>query len=45
MEQIGCDGQVRPASQRREVDPNNWPEVLEPKSDTFSGEPFLGPWA
>ena len=24
--------------------PGNWPDTLEPLSDTFGGEPFLGPW-
>ena len=45
MEQVGWDGAVRPASTRRQVDPHNWPEALEPLSDTFMGEPFMGPWA
>jgi catechol 2,3-dioxygenase-like lactoylglutathione lyase family enzyme len=45
MEQVGWDGTVRPASARRQVDPSHWPESLEPLSDTFMGEPFLGPWA
>ena len=44
MEQVGWDGRVRPKSERRQVDPTNWPETLEPLSDTFGGEPFLGPW-
>ena len=44
MEQVGWDGRVRPKSERRQVDPNHWPEALEPLSDTFKGEPFLGPW-
>jgi catechol 2,3-dioxygenase-like lactoylglutathione lyase family enzyme len=44
MEQVGWDGRVRPKSERRQVDPNYWPEALEPLSDTFGGEPFLGPW-
>jgi catechol 2,3-dioxygenase-like lactoylglutathione lyase family enzyme len=44
MEQLGWDGQVRPQALRRKVDPNNWPEALEPLSDTYDGEPFLGPW-
>ena len=35
----------RPKELRRKVDPNNWPEILEPLSDTYSGEPFIGPWA
>jgi len=44
MEQVGWDGQVHPGSARRFVDPNDWPETLEPLPDTFMGEPFLGPW-
>jgi len=45
MEQVGGDGHVRPAPARRSVDPNIWPETLEPLPDTFMGDPFLGPWA
>jgi catechol 2,3-dioxygenase-like lactoylglutathione lyase family enzyme len=45
MEQVGWDGRPRPNELRRKVDPNNWPEILEPLSDTYSGEPFIGPWA
>jgi hypothetical protein len=44
MEQVGWDGRVRPQAQRRPVDVNSWPEALEPLTDTFEGEPFLGPW-
>jgi catechol 2,3-dioxygenase-like lactoylglutathione lyase family enzyme len=44
MEQVGWDGKPRPKSQRRSVDPGNWPDTLEPLSDTFGGEPYLGPW-
>jgi len=44
MEQLGWDGNPRPAALRRKVDPNNWPGALEAMSDTFSGEPFMGPW-
>jgi catechol 2,3-dioxygenase-like lactoylglutathione lyase family enzyme len=43
MEQIGWDGQPRPAELRRRVEPGVWPEALEPLSDTYHGEPFLGP--
>ena len=43
MEQIGWDGQAKPAAQRRTVDPDNWPEALEPLSDTYAGETFWGP--
>ena len=45
MEQVGWDGRPRPQELRRKVDPSHWPEVLEPLSDTYTGEPFLGPWA
>jgi catechol 2,3-dioxygenase-like lactoylglutathione lyase family enzyme len=44
MEQIGWDARPRPRELRRAIDPNNWPEILEPMSDTYMGEPFLGPW-
>ena len=44
MERVGWDGQPRPRDLRRRVDPNQWPEQLEPTSDTYRGEPFLGPW-
>jgi catechol 2,3-dioxygenase-like lactoylglutathione lyase family enzyme len=42
MEQIGWDGRVRPASQRRVVSPV-WPETLEPMSDTYVDQVFQGP--
>jgi catechol 2,3-dioxygenase-like lactoylglutathione lyase family enzyme len=45
MEQIGWDGRPRPAEMRRKVTPGRWPEALEPLTDTFAGEPFLGPLA
>jgi catechol 2,3-dioxygenase-like lactoylglutathione lyase family enzyme len=45
MEQVGWDGRTRSASERRRVDPADWPASLEPLADTFSGEPFLGAWA
>ena len=45
MEQIGWDGKPKPASLRRKIDNANWPETVQPLSDTFNGEPFLGPWA
>jgi catechol 2,3-dioxygenase-like lactoylglutathione lyase family enzyme len=43
MEQLGWDGKPRPASQRRDTS-GAWPTTLEPMSDTYQGEPFLGPW-
>ncbi len=45
MEQLGWEGKARPQELRRKVDPNHWPEMLDPLSDTYSGEPFIGPWA
>jgi hypothetical protein len=44
MEQVGWDGRPRPQELRRETRRDAWPEALEPLSDTFEGEPFLGPW-
>jgi catechol 2,3-dioxygenase-like lactoylglutathione lyase family enzyme len=44
MEQIGWDGRPRSQELRRKVTPGVWPEALEPMSDTYQGEPFLGPW-
>jgi catechol 2,3-dioxygenase-like lactoylglutathione lyase family enzyme len=44
MEQIGWDGKPKPAALRRKID-TTWPETVQPLSDTFNGEPFLGPWA
>lgn len=43
MEQVGWDGKPRPASQRPKIDNAKWPEAVEGRSDTFLGEPFLGP--
>jgi catechol 2,3-dioxygenase-like lactoylglutathione lyase family enzyme len=42
MEQLGWQGQPRPASQRPKVDNAHWPETLSEVS-LFDGEPFLGP--
>ena len=42
MEQIGWDGRVRPAAERRQVGPV-WPEALEPLSDTYADQVFQGP--
>ena len=43
MEQIGWDGRVRPAAERRRVD-GEWPEALEPLSDTYVDQVFQGPF-
>ena len=42
MEQVGWDGRVRPASERRRVE-SAWPEALEPLSDTYVDQVFQGP--
>jgi len=44
MEQVGWDGKPRPASARRQVLQGEWPDALEPMSDSYQGEVFLGPW-
>jgi catechol-2,3-dioxygenase len=44
MEQVGWNGQVRSRELRPAVDPNNWPDTVEAQSDSYGGEPFLGPW-
>ncbi len=42
MEQVGWDGRVRSAAERRRVN-GNWPEALEPLSDTYVDQVFQGP--
>ena len=42
MEQIGWDGLVRPQSARRQIQ-RDWPEALEPLSDTYVDQVFQGP--
>jgi catechol 2,3-dioxygenase-like lactoylglutathione lyase family enzyme len=44
MEQIGWDGKPRPAHLRRPRSIGEWPQTLAPNSDSFTGEPLLGPW-
>jgi catechol 2,3-dioxygenase-like lactoylglutathione lyase family enzyme len=43
MEQIGWDGQPRPAHLRSPRPIAEWPSELEPSSDTYKGQVFLGP--
>ena len=43
MEQVGWDGKPRPANLRPQVDNAKWPESVAGQSDSFLGEPFLGP--
>jgi catechol 2,3-dioxygenase-like lactoylglutathione lyase family enzyme len=42
MEQIGWDGKPRPADMRRTVGAE-WPELVEPLSDTYADQRFMGP--
>lgn len=42
MEQLGWDGKPRPQSQRRQVN-GEWPETLEPLSDTYVDQVYQGP--
>ena len=42
MEQVGWDGRPRPPELRRAV-ASEWPEQLEPLSDTYADQTFLGP--
>jgi catechol 2,3-dioxygenase-like lactoylglutathione lyase family enzyme len=44
MEQVGWDGRPRPKELRRPRAQGAWPEAVEAMSDSFHGEPFLGPW-
>jgi hypothetical protein len=44
MEQVGWDGRTRPRSERAPLPRSAWPKVVEGRSDTFLGEPYLGPW-
>ncbi|MBV9829842.1 MAG: VOC family protein [Alphaproteobacteria bacterium] len=43
MEQIGWDGRVRTAAERRPVS-CEWPEALEPLSDSYTDQVFQGPF-
>jgi catechol 2,3-dioxygenase-like lactoylglutathione lyase family enzyme len=42
LEQVGWDGRVRPQSARRQIT-SEWPEALEPLSDTYVDQVFQGP--
>ncbi|HUL92574.1 MAG TPA: VOC family protein [Burkholderiales bacterium] len=44
MEQIGWDGRPRLGRRRTPTRIAEWPKAVEPKSDTYTGEPYLGPW-
>jgi catechol 2,3-dioxygenase-like lactoylglutathione lyase family enzyme len=42
MEQVGWDGRVRPAAERRRIE-RPWPQTLPPLSDTYVDQVFQGP--
>jgi len=42
MEQLGWEGKPRPKDQRRKVS-KDWPETLEPLSDTYMDQVYQGP--
>lgn len=42
MERIGWDGKPRPAELRRKVG-KEWPAAIEPMSDTYADQTFMGP--
>jgi catechol 2,3-dioxygenase-like lactoylglutathione lyase family enzyme len=42
MEQVGWDGKPRPKDRRRRVS-SEWPETLEPLSDTYMDQVYQGP--
>jgi catechol 2,3-dioxygenase-like lactoylglutathione lyase family enzyme len=44
MEQVGWDGRPRPGRKGLPSSMADWPKAVEPKSDTYTGEPYLGPW-
>ena len=43
MEQVGWNGRPRPAEERASAG-DDWPETVGADSDSYRGEPFLGPW-
>jgi catechol 2,3-dioxygenase-like lactoylglutathione lyase family enzyme len=43
MEQLGWDGRPRPPELRRQIDNADWPDSLEPMSDSHGGEVYFGP--
>ena len=43
MEQVGWDGKPRPGELRPKIDNANWPKAVPGQSDSFLGEPYLGP--
>jgi len=44
MEQVGWNGRPRTGRSPVPSRVSDWPKAVEPKSDTYTGEPYLGPW-
>jgi len=44
MEQIGWENKPRPKELRQPRKLSEWPQVLEAESNSYLGEPYLGPW-
>ena len=44
MEQIGWECKPRPKEMRQPRNLGNWPDVLESDTNSYLGEPYLGPW-
>ena len=44
MEQVGWNGRPRGERARVSASIAKWPAAVEPKADTYTGEPYLGPW-
>jgi hypothetical protein len=44
MEQIGWEGRVRAREAREMPAFDAWPEAIDATADSYTGEPFLGPW-
>jgi hypothetical protein len=43
MEQVGWDGRTRPRTDAARSFAE-WPETIPESTDTYMGEPYLGPW-
>jgi len=44
MEQIGWDGRPRKDRPRASTRPADWPQAVPAQPDSYTGEPYLGPW-
>jgi catechol 2,3-dioxygenase-like lactoylglutathione lyase family enzyme len=44
MQQVGWDVEARPHNLAVADPPERWPATVPARSDTYMGEPYLGPW-